>query len=196
MTDIEGSTELLRRLGKGPYEELLDAHRAILSNGRGGVLRSNTSTARATRRSRCSTGRAARFEPRPRAQQALELRRMARRCGHSRVRMGVHTGRRCRRTGDVPRPGGPPRRRGSAQRRREGRCWCPTRRFRCSRTRTKTSPGVTLAEVGERRLKDFEDPVRLHQIVDATGDGLPVGPGQDRRVWSWTTRRSSGRASG
>ena len=31
MTDIQGSTELLRRLGKAAYEELLEAHRTILT---------------------------------------------------------------------------------------------------------------------------------------------------------------------
>ena len=135
MTDIQGSTELLRRLGKAAYEELLEAHRTILT----------TAVERFAGRMVDTQGDAtfAAFgRPSDAVRAAADARRMLGAAdwpggAPPRVRMGIHTGE-AMPTGENYHGLAVHRRRGSARRRPVGRSSYPARPSRCSRTRTKT----------------------------------------------------------
>lgn len=175
MTDIEGSTELLRRLGKEPYEELLQSHRSILSNAveefSGRVVDSQGDATFSAFDRPSSAVRAAAA-----AQRTLEAAAWPGTAA-PRVRMGVHTGEAVP-SGDTYH--------GLAVHRAARICAAATGGQVLVSDSTvsvlddthEDLTGLMLAEVGERRLKDFDQPVRLHQIVDATGGGLPVAAGR------------------
>jgi DNA-binding NarL/FixJ family response regulator/class 3 adenylate cyclase len=174
MTDIEGSTELLRRLGKGPYEELLQTHRAILSNtveefsGRMVDTQADSTFAVFDRPSNAIRAAAA-------AQRALDASSWP---GGAlpRVRMGVHTGESMP-SGDTYH--------GLAVHRTARICAAATGGQVLMSDSTvsvledahEDLAGLRLAIVGERRLKDFEEPVRLHEIV-AASDGPSAARGK------------------
>ena len=174
MTDIEGSTKLLRRLGKGRYEELLQEHRAILANaveefsGHMVDTQGDSTFAVFDRPSNAIRAAAA-------AQRAL---------GASewpdgvppRVRMGVHTGE------SMP---SDDTYHGLAVHRTARICAAATGGQVLMSDSTvsvledthEDLAGLRLAVVGERRLKDFVEPVRLHEIV-AADDGPSAARGK------------------
>ena len=168
MTDIERSTELLRRLRRERYEELLRAHRAILSDAveafAGRIVDSQGDSMFAVFGRPSDAVRAASA-----AQYALETAVWPGDVS-PRVRMGVHTGE------AVPSGGSY---HGLAVHRAARICAEATGgQVLVSQSTVSVLEdtheeltGLRLVEVGERRLKDFEEPVRLHQIVDASGDG-------------------------
>ena len=174
MTDIEGSTKLLRRLGKGPYEELLQAHRAILSNaveefsGHMVDTQGDSTFAVFDRPSNAIRAAAA-------AQRALDASEWPGGVP-PRVRMGVHTGE------SMP---SDDTYHGLAVHRTARICAAATGGQVLMSDSTvsvledthEDLADLRLAVVGERGLKDFEEPVRLHQIV-AAGDGPFVARGR------------------
>jgi DNA-binding NarL/FixJ family response regulator len=173
MTDVERSTELLRRLGRDPYEELLVTHRTILgsaiedSAGRMIDTQGDATFSVFDRPSNALRAAAA-------AQQAL--------AEHTwpdgvalRVRMGVHTGEATPSDGDYH---------GLAVHRvaricaeaQGGQVLLSDSTVSMLQDTHEDLSGLALAEIGERRLKDFEEPVRLHRLL---GQGeAPDVPGR------------------
>ena len=163
-TDIEGSTELITRLGSA-YEPLLEAHRAILRaafEAAGGVEVQTEGDAFFVAFASASAAAAACVA----AQRALTAHPWPE-GSQIRVRMGLHTGE------ATPTPAATTRRsrstgpRASPRPATAARSWSPRRLARSSAAR---SPDVTIRDLGEHRLKDLR-PERLAQLVAA---GLPA----------------------
>jgi DNA-binding NarL/FixJ family response regulator/class 3 adenylate cyclase len=169
MTDIEGSTALLRRLQKDRYREVLDAHRSILTGavetfgGRVVDAQGDSTFAVFGRPSDAVRAAAA-------AQQALEAAAWAEDAA-PRVRMGIHTGEATPSGGSYH---------GLAVHRaaricaeaRGGQVLISQSTISVLEDAHEELTGLELSEVGARRLKDFEEPVRLHQIASPTADAL------------------------
>jgi DNA-binding NarL/FixJ family response regulator/class 3 adenylate cyclase len=169
MSDIERSTELVRQVGRERYEELLRAHRAIIENAvdaYGGrfVDSQGDSTFAVFARASDAVRAAAR------AQQELEE-------GDwpddvvLRVRMGIHTGEATPSEGNYH---------GLAVHRaaricseaKGGQVLVSHATVSVIEDARDGLAGVSLVEVGERRLKDFEQPVRLHQLTTPDREAL------------------------
>ena len=175
MTDIEGSTELLRRLGKASYEELLQSHRLILANAveefSGHIVDSQGDATFSVFDRPSSAVRAAAA-----AQRTLDAAEWPG-AAVPRVRMGVHTGEAV--------PSGESYH-GLAVHRAARICAAATggqvpvsdSTAPCSRTHTRISRDSRSPRSESTALKDFDEPVRLHQIVDAAGGGLPGTAGR------------------
>ena len=161
MSDIERSTDLLRRLGREPYEGLLRSHRAILSDAVeafGGCLvdSQGDSTFAVFGRASDAVSAAAR------AQRELDEGEWPE-GATPRVRMGIHTGEAMPSDGSYH---------GLAVHRAARICAEATGgQVLVSQATVSVIEdahegltGISLVEVGERRLKDFEAPVRLHQL--------------------------------
>jgi DNA-binding NarL/FixJ family response regulator/class 3 adenylate cyclase len=175
MTDIEGSTELLRGLGKGSYEELLQAHRMILTSAVGEFEGQMVDT-------QGDATFAAFGRPSDAVRAAAAGQRML---GEAewpegtapRVRMGIHTGEAT--------PSGA-NYHGLAVHRASRICAEATggqvlvsdSTVSVLQDTHEDLSGLTLLEIGERRLKDFEQPVRLHRIVDPAREGIVATPGR------------------
>jgi DNA-binding NarL/FixJ family response regulator/class 3 adenylate cyclase len=173
MTDIEGSTELLRQLGKEPFEEVLGTHRTILSSAVeefAGCMVDTQGDATFAAFGRPSDAvRAAAA-----AQRMLETSAWP---GGSppRVRMGIHTGEATPTDGNYH---------GLAVHRaaricaeaRGGQVLVSDSTLSVLQDSHEDLSGLTLVEVGERRLKDFEQPVRLHRIVDPAREPVAGAP--------------------
>jgi DNA-binding NarL/FixJ family response regulator/class 3 adenylate cyclase len=171
MSDIERSTELVRQLGRERYEELLHAHRAIIVNAveafDGRFVDSQGDSTFAVFARASDAVRAA-----SRAQQDLED-------GEwpddalLRVRMGIHTGEASPSDGNYH---------GLAVHRvaricseaKGGQVFVSHATVSVIEDARDGLTGVSLVEVGERRLKDFEAPVRLHQLTRPDRDALDV----------------------
>ena len=147
-TDIEGSTRLLHELGAEAYAE------ALQSIGR---RCGRLSAARGCRGGHA--GRRVLLSPSPTAPAAVEAARAAQAAladGPVRVRMGLHTG-------DAA--AGPPRLRG------RGRALggadhrgAVTAVRCCSRRRRGSCSTASVCDLGEHRLKDFDEPVAIFQL--------------------------------
>ena len=150
-TDIEGSTRLLHELGEEGYVEALAEHRRLLREAfaaprrrRGGYA--GRRLLRRIRRRRRGASR------RPReAQQALAA-------GPVRVRMGLHTGEPLLDRRGLRRASRCTARRGSLLR-------ATAARSALGSDARRSSSGE-LRDLGEHRLKDFEEPVALFQLGD------------------------------
>ena len=179
-TDIEGSTQLQRRLGD-EYQGVVESHRllleeAIAAHGGDGrrpsdrvVLRRVLAGARCRESRRA--GAAGDLGPRVarwRGAQGAD--------GHPRGRAG---GRQATAT-SVSRSRGP---RGSARPATEGRCCSRRRPDRCSRTTT----GRRCKPLGSYRLKDFSAPEPIYQVVLDGGPAkfppIRAEGGPTRRRW-------------
>ncbi len=164
-TDIEGSTELITRLG-GAYEPLLEAHRAILRAAfaaEGGVEVQTEGDAFFVAFASASSAAAASVA----AQRALAAHPWPP-DGQVRVRMGLHTGE------ATPTPGGDYT---SLEVHRAARIAAAGHggQVLVSETTralvgTSLPPDVTIRDLGEHRLKDLR-PERLAQLVVA---GMPA----------------------
>jgi DNA-binding NarL/FixJ family response regulator/class 3 adenylate cyclase len=175
MSDIERSTELVRQLGRERYEELLLAHRAIIAgaveafDGRFVDSQGDATFAVFARASDAVRAAAT-------AQRELEA-------GEwpddalLRVRMGIHTGEATPTEGNYH---------GLAVHRaaricseaRGGQVLVSHATVSVIEDARDGLAGVSLVEVGERRLKDFEEPVRLHQLTTPAGEAPGVAPGR------------------
>jgi len=167
MTDIEASTELLRRVGRERYAELLETHRAILAESVqafGGHLVDSQGD---------ST-----FSVFERPSAAVRAAGAARRSlaaapwpgdAMPRVRAGIHTGEATPSGGSYH---------GLAVHRAAricadaggGQVLVSQATVSVLEDTHEDLAGLTLADAGERRLKDFEEPVRLHQVVAVDED--------------------------
>jgi DNA-binding NarL/FixJ family response regulator/class 3 adenylate cyclase len=166
MSDIERSTDLVRQLGRERYEVVLRDHRAIISEavaGFGGssVDSQGDSTFAVFGRASDAVRAAARAQ--------VELAS----CEWPddailRVRMGIHTGEATASDGNYH---------GLAVH-RAARICAEAKGGQVLVSHATVSViedardglgGVSLVEVGERRLKDFQEPVRLHQLQTADG---------------------------
>jgi DNA-binding NarL/FixJ family response regulator/class 3 adenylate cyclase len=175
MTDIQGSTELLRRLGKAAYEELLDAHRTILT----------TAVERFAGRMVDTQGDAtfAAFgRPSDAVRAAADARRMLGAAdwpggAPPRVRMGIHTGE-AMPTGENYHGLAVHRAARICAEAAGGQVLVSGSTVSVLEDTHEDLSGLVLTELGERHLKDFEQPVRLHQLVDPEGDGLATSAGR------------------
>jgi len=167
MTDIEASTELLRRVGRESYAKLLETHQTILVESVqafGGHLVDDQGDSTFSVFERPSDAvRAAGAAQRslaaaPWAEEATPL-----------VRVGIHTG-------EATPSGG--RYHGLAVHRAARICADATGgQILVSQSTVSVLEdtheelaGHALVDAGERRLKDFQDPVRVHQVVGVGGD--------------------------
>ena len=174
MTDIEGSTELLRRLGKDDYEGLLEKHRTALAEavdefaGRTVDTQGDATFAAFGRPSDAVRAAAA-------AQRTLGTVDWP---GGAppRVRMGVHTGE-ATPSGDNYHGLAVHRAARICAEASGGQVLVSDSTLSVLQDSHEDLSGLRLVEVGERRLKDFEQPVRLHQIVDPAVDGAEL-PGK------------------
>ena len=173
MSDIERSTDLVRQLGRERYEGVLRDHRAIISGAveklGGRVVDSQGDSTFAVFARASDAVRAA-----ARAQQDLVA------CEWPddavvRVRMGIHTGEASASDGNYH---------GLAVHRaaricseaRGGQVLVSHATVSVIEDARDGLGGVSLVEVGERRLKDFEEPVRLHQLAVPDHDLLASTP--------------------
>jgi DNA-binding NarL/FixJ family response regulator len=174
MTDIERSTELLRRLGRDRYEAVLVEHRAILEGAVTGFSghtidnQGDSTFAAFDRPSNAVRAAAA-------AQEALDAAKWPDDVT-LRVRMGVHTGE-ATPSGDDYHGLAVHRVARICAEAKGGQVLLSDAAVSMLEDMHADLAGLALADVGERRLKDFEEPVRLHQLVTA-GDALPVAPGR------------------
>jgi len=172
MTDIERSTELLRRIGKDSYTTVLATHQEILEasvrtcDGTMVDMQGDSTFAVFQRPSDAIRAAA-------QAQRALTAERSA--VSEARVRMGVHTGEASPSEGTYH---------GLAVHRSARICAeAVAGQVLVSQSTvsvladTHTAlDGVHLADCGERRLKDFEQPVRLYQVIAQEEDSLALTP--------------------
>ena len=147
-TDIEGSTRLLEELGEG-YGEALAEHRRRCArrSARTAASRSTTRATRSSSRSRRARG----GRGRGRGQDALAA-------GPVRVRMGLHTGTPSRTDeGYFGRDVNLGARVAAAA----------TAARSCSRKATRDLlDGEAMRDLGEHRVKDFDEPVWIYQLGD------------------------------
>ena len=172
MTDIERSTELLRRIGKNRYTAALGAHQEILGasvrefDGTMVDMQGDSTFAVFQRPSDAIRSAA-------RAQRALAAEPAA--VAEARVRMGVHTG-------EASPSGGTYH--GLAVHRSAricaeavgGQVLVSQSTVSVLSDTHESLDGVRLADCGERRLKDFEQPVRLYQVIAEEEDGAALSP--------------------
>ena len=154
-SDVEGSTRLLGRLGKETYAEVLEQHRLLLRGvfaRHDGYEVDTEGDAFFVSFARAGDAVAAAGE----AQHALAAAAWPAQGVEVRVRMGLHTGEPllvgARYVGmDVH---------------RAARIMAPATAGRCCSRRRPAcwSTGATLSDLGDHRLKDFDEPVRLFQI--------------------------------
>jgi DNA-binding NarL/FixJ family response regulator/class 3 adenylate cyclase len=173
MSDIERSTDLVRQLGREHYEGLLRDHRAIISDAvaeyDGRVVDSQGDSTFAVFARASDAVRAA-----ARAQHELEA------CEWPddavlRVRMGIHTGEATPSDGSYH---------GLAVHRaaricseaKGGQVLVSHATVSVIEDARDGLGGVSLVEVGERRLKDFGEPVRLHQLATPDRDATASAP--------------------
>jgi DNA-binding NarL/FixJ family response regulator/class 3 adenylate cyclase len=169
MSDIERSTDLVRQLGRERYERALREHRAIISDAVtafGGRLvdAQGDSTFAVFERASDAVRAAAR------AQLELEAKEWPN-DAVVRVRMGIHTGETSPSEGTYH---------GLAVHRaaricseaKGGQVLVSHATVSVIEDARDGLAGVSLVEVGERRLKDFEQPVRLHQLTTPDRDAL------------------------
>jgi DNA-binding NarL/FixJ family response regulator/class 3 adenylate cyclase len=161
MSDIERSTELVRQLGRERYEDVLREHRSIIAAAveelGGHVVDVQADSTFAVFARASDAVRAA-----ARAQLALEAREWPD-DAVLRVRMGIHTGEATPSEGTYH---------GLAVHRASricseaqgGQVLVSHATVSVIEDARDGLGGVSLVEVGERRLKDFEEPVRLHQL--------------------------------
>jgi DNA-binding NarL/FixJ family response regulator/class 3 adenylate cyclase len=171
MSDIERSTDLVRQLGRERYEGALRGHRAIISDsveafGGRVVDTQGDSTFSVFERASDAVRAAARaqheFEGAEWPDDAV-----------LRVRMGIHTGEATPSEGNYH---------GLAVHRaaricseaRGGQVLVSHATVSVIEDARDGLAGVSLVEVGERRLKDFEEPVRLHQLTTPDRDALEM----------------------
>jgi DNA-binding NarL/FixJ family response regulator/class 3 adenylate cyclase len=173
MSDIERSTDLVRQLGRERYEEVLRDHRAIISTAveaHGGLV--------------VDTQGDSTFAVFGRASDAVRSAATVQREIEDaewpdgavlRVRMGIHTGEATPSGGSYH---------GLAIHRaaricseaRGGQVLVSHATVSVIEDARDGLAGVSLVEVGERRLKDFEEPVRLHQLATPDRDALAASP--------------------
>ena len=167
MSDIERSTELVRRLGRDQYEGVLREHRTIISGAveaHGGRFVDSPGDSTFAVFARASDAvRAAAL-----AQRELEDGQWP----HDavlRVRMGIHTGEATLSDGTYH---------GLAVHRaaricseaKGGQVLVSHATVSVIEDARDGLAGISLVEVGERRLKDFEEPVRLHRLTTPDSD--------------------------
>ena len=170
MSDIERSTELVRQLGRERYEVLLRDHRTIISEAveefEGRLVDAQGDSTFAVFGRASDAVRAA-----ARAQRELEdLDEVV-----LRVRMGIHTGEATPSDGSYH---------GLAVHRaaricseaKGGQVLVSHATVSVIEDARDGLEGVSLVEVGERRLKDFEQPVRLHQLATPDRDLAAASP--------------------
>ena len=171
MTDIERSTELLRRIGKDRYTALLAAHQGILAasvRDYAGIMvdMQGDATFAVFERPSDAIRAAARAQLSLAAEQWDEA--------EPRVRMGVHTGEASPSEGTYH---------GLAVHRSAricaeavgGQVLVSQSTVSVLSDTHEALDGVRLGDCGERRLKDFEQPVRLYQVIAEDGDGALSG---------------------
>ena len=173
MSDIERSTELVRQLGRERYEDVLREHRSIIAAAveelGGHVVDVQADSTFAVFARASDAVRAA-----ARAQLALEAREWPD-DAVLRVRMGIHTGEATPSEGTYH---------GLAVHRASricseaqgGQVLVSHATVSVIEDARDGLGGVSLMEVGERRLKDFEEPVRLHQLSTPDHDTPEVVP--------------------
>ena len=164
-TDIEGSTQLVHRIGDRAYAELLEEHRTVLRTAiethDGREVNTEGDALFAVFRDSADGVCAA-----VGAQRALASERGGER--DVRVRMGLHTGAALARNGDFV---------GHAVHRAQRICAAAHGgQIVCSAAAVELAglrlpDGVSLSELGLHRLKDLGEPERLFQVV---ADGLQV----------------------
>ena len=166
MSDIERSTDLVRQHGQQQYEQLLLEHRAVILEAvetyAGKIVDTQGDSTFAVFARASDAVRAAATAQRELDQRAWPDDAVVR------VRMGIHTGEATPSDGTYH---------GLAVHRvaricseaRGGQVLVSHATVSVIEDARDGLAGVSLVEVGERRLKDFEEPVRLHQL--ATPDG-------------------------
>jgi DNA-binding NarL/FixJ family response regulator/class 3 adenylate cyclase len=169
MSDIERSTDLVRQLGRERYEGLLHEHRTLIADAveafDGRVVDNQGDSTFAVFARASDAVRAA-----ARAQLELEAAEWPDDVP-LRVRMGIHTGEAAPSGEDYH---------GLAVHRvaricseaKGGQVLVSHATVSVIEDARDGLVGVALVEVGERRLKDFEHPVRLHQLSSAEGDAV------------------------
>ena len=170
MTDIERSTELLRRIGKDRYTAALAAHQEILGSSvrefDGKIVDMQGDSTFAVFQRPSDAIRAA-----ARAQRALAAEHAT--VSEARVRMGVHTGEASPSDGTYH---------GLAVHRSAricaeavgGQVLVSQSTVSVLADTHEPLDGVHLGDYGERRLKDFEQPVRLYQVIAEDEDGAAL----------------------
>jgi DNA-binding NarL/FixJ family response regulator/signal transduction histidine kinase len=173
MSDIERSTDLVRQLGRERYEELLRDHRTIISAAveefGGRIVDSQGDSTFAVFGRASDAVRAA-----ARAQHDLEVRDWPDDVV-VRVRMGIHTGE-ATPSGDTYHGLAVHRAARICAEAKGGHVLVSHATVSVIEDARDGLGGVSLVEVGERRLKDFEQPVRLHRLESAAGDEEAGGP--------------------
>ncbi len=160
-TDVEGSTQLLTRLGAERYAEMLELHRRLLRGAfaaHGGYEVDEEGDALFVAFAAAADAVAAAAD----GQQALAAADWPEGCGALRVRMGVHTGE----------PLVVPPKYVGMDVHRTARIMSATHggQVLISDTTAALVHGVLLRDLGQHRLKDLLAPVRLFQLEI---DGLP-----------------------